>query len=54
MNTQLRASIRNAYFCEDLETVLAEWEARLACGQREAAKYLRELLNEAMDEIAAI
>lgn len=49
--TMIRQAIRNAYFCEDLETILEEMQTRLAAGKKWEADVLRELLNEALDEL---
>lgn len=49
----VRANIRNAWFCEPVEAILAEWKVRIERGDRESAGYLRELLNEALDELEA-
>jgi len=48
---QTRANIRNAYFAEDTDVILDAWNAFMSQDRREEAKYLRELLNESMDEI---
>ena len=47
----LRANIRNAYFVEDTDVLLDAFNQKVAAGQLEAAKYIRELLDEALDEI---
>ena len=47
----LRANIRNAYFCEDTDDILDQINQRLCAGRVEEAGYLRELLNEALDEL---
>lgn len=48
---QLRTNIRNAYFCEDTDVLLNTWNEMMASGRTLEAKYVRELLNEALDEI---
>lgn len=50
-NRQLRSNIRNAYFCEDTDVILAEINNRLAQGKKFEANCLRELLDEALDEL---
>lgn len=50
---QVRANIRNAYFCEDTDVILDAWNRFMVEGRKEEAGYLRELLNEALDEIEA-
>lgn len=46
-----RQNIRNAYFCEDTDTILEAINAFLVQGRKAEAGYLRELLNEALDEL---
>lgn len=48
---QLRQNIRNAYFCEDVEDILAAINQALLRGDKFSAKVLQELLNEAINEL---
>lgn len=48
---QLRSNIRNAYFCEDTDVILDQINQRLAQGKKFEAACLRELLDEAIQEL---
>ena len=48
---QLRANIRNAWFAEDTDAILNQINERLAQGKKFEATCLRELLDEALDEL---
>jgi hypothetical protein len=47
----LRSNIRNAYFCEDTDVILDQINQRLAQGEKFEAACLRELLDEALEEL---
>jgi hypothetical protein len=49
--TTERQNIRNAYLDADTDLLLDVWQQAVAGENQNRAKYLRELLNEAMDEI---
>jgi len=51
MDKKLRQNVRNAWFSADTDALLDQWNQWMAAGQYESAKYIRELLDEALDEI---
>ena len=48
---QIRSNIRNAYFCEDVETIESEIERRTDGEDFLAVRFLRELKEEALEEM---
>lgn len=51
LSRNIRANIRNGYFCEDTDVILDQLNQRLAQGKKFEAACLKELLDEALEEL---
>lgn len=51
LSRNIRENIRNAYFCEDTDVILDQINNRLAQGKKFEASCLKELLDEAIQEL---